>query len=185
MTIRFIDLIMAVLQAHGESLRELSKLLGEDELTAILEMAGDTLPESPIRDLLSTLPLGNGPMGPSGMPMNLSGDRPARRSPYVEIEASVREMRLPATLEFYAWTYPHYRALIESSHDLEARFAKNSDREQINLVEELVRQARAWVRALPIPPSDSLKAEKAVEACWLRFRAQVLPRLGARPFRTV
>lgn len=184
MSVRYIDLIMAVLKAHGETLVGLAALLGEEDLVAILEMAGETLPDSPIRGLLSELALGADARGSGAGPVP-QPDRRGRGSPYVEIETSVRELRLPATLEFYVWTYPHYRALIESAHDLESRFLNTSNGEQINLIEELVRQARQWIRALPLPPTESLKAEKLVESCWLRFRSSLLPRLGARAFRTV
>lgn len=176
--LKFIDLILAVLKSHGESLRELSHVLGEEETAAILELAGDAMPESPMRDLIRELPL-------KPAPSTAPADRLLKSTPYLQIETAVREMRLPATLEFYVWTYPHYRALIESSVDLDAKFSSVPDRAQVNLIEEFVRQARAWVRILPMPPTEALKAEKAVESCWIRFRANVLPRLGAKAMRAV
>ena len=53
------------------------------------------------------------------------------------------------------------------------------------LVDEAVEQAEAWVKNLPIAPEFALQAQRAAHVPWLRFRTQVLKRIGKRPMGPV
>lgn len=106
---RLADFLIALLEAHAETLKRLAALFGEDNLVQLLEMAGDDKaarpPEYEVHAQIFELP---------------SPSRP-QTDPYTAIEGAVRELDLPAVLLFHLWTYPHYRAYIESPLDLDSR----------------------------------------------------------------
>jgi hypothetical protein len=52
-------------------------------------------------------------------------------------------------------------------------------------VDEAVAQAQAWMRSLGLPAAIAPQAERAAEIPWLRFRSEILPRLGRRPLGPV
>ena len=172
------EFLAEILQAHGQVLLRLAALLGEEELLELLEQAEEmdnptkSLWESDTRARLVSSPRGSAPDGLS------------------LIQSAVLEMNLPSVLEFYVWAYPHYRAFIESGIDLSFRIPRvtptgGPSESGVSLVEEAVSQGKEWFRKLPIHPTMASAAERAAEIPWLRFRAEVLKRVGKRPLGPV
>jgi hypothetical protein len=177
---RLVEFLIQLLEAQAETLKRLAALLGEENLVLLLEMAGDeesgkengepaTAPQHEI-----PIPL----FGPPQPPF-------ASRDPYTELEGAVREMDLPATLNFHLWAYPPYRAFIESPLDLNSRLPGPGGEAGAALVEEAMAQAEAWVRRLPISPLVYEQASRAAHVPWIKFRAAVLKRVGRRPLGPV
>lgn len=171
---RLVDFLVLMLEAQAETLKRLAAFFGEERLLEILETSeGDEAP-LPMLDnkIIPFAPIGN--RLPAGA-----------RSPYVELEGSVRELQLPEFLEFHLWAYPHYRAFIESDLDLGSTMTEGNPDAGVALVDEAIREAKAWVHKLPIPPVVSPQAEAAAAAPWIRFRAAALKKMGRRPIGPV
>jgi len=167
--VRLVEFLIYLLGAHAATLQRLAALLGEGVLRELLESIGDVETEKEAK------------------PLTVQLNRPAWSAPsdaYAEIEAAVREMRLPATLEFYLWSYPPYRHLIESSLDLNATIDP-AGLAFSDFVDEAIDQARHWIRKLPLPPEIGLQAEQVSDFPWRRFRGAVLKKLGKRPLERV
>ncbi len=178
---RLVDFLIALLEAHGQTLMRLAAFFGEEKIIEMIEEVGDS-PSSPeSAPLLSIQQDWQAP------------DRvTASGSAYAELENAVHELKLPAMLEFYVWAYPHYRAFIESPLELTSKIqtrphgpgSSGNDAGTI-LVEEALAQAQGWIRRLPISPSIAVQAERAAQVPWIRFRAEVLKRIGKRPLGPV
>jgi hypothetical protein len=172
---RFVEFLIAILEAHAQTLHRLAALLGEEILVELLETAGDdeTIPKLP------------------SPPLALSPDwfdTPApfsEASAYGELEGAVSEMKLPSMLEFHLWAYPHYRSWIESPVTLNSRIKGTGSDAGISLVDDAVARAEEWVKRLPLPPQIGHQAERAAQIPWLRFRTVVLKRIGKRPLGPV
>lgn len=180
---RLVEFLILLLEAHAQSLQQLAAFLGEEELLQILEDYGDRFNEITQGQIQSRA---------LEFVEKLSLEEPlpdASSSTYQELEGSVHEFQLPAVLEFHLWTYPFYRALIESSHDLNARIPRSSAFQSnsigSHLVDEAMAQASAWIRHIPFPPQICQHAEKAASDPWLRFRTNALKRIGKRPLGPV
>lgn len=173
-TVRLADFVICILQAQGETLKRLAALFGEEAIVELLEMVDEAPrpePEPPIsvvRDAWTSPPT-----------------EPPSGSAYAEIESAVRELGLPPQLEFHLWAYPHYRAFIESPLELNSRIRGHESEVGHALVEEAVAQATAWIRRLPIAPMIAPQAERVAQVPWLRFRSEVLKKLGKRPLESV
>lgn len=171
---RLVDFLVLVLEAHAETLKRLAAFFGEEKLLEMLEASDDAEHELPALDLKLI------PFAPVGTGLPAGG-----RSPYVELEGTVREFGLPAVLEFHLWAYPHYRAYIESDLDLASVITDGNRQAGVTMIDEAIREAREWVRRLPIPPAVSQPAEAAAGAPWIRFRASALKKMGLRPIGPV
>jgi len=175
---RLVEFLIFLLEAHAETLKRLSALLGEEHLMEILEAAGDA--ESDMS-------------GPAGAPAVSEKVIALFESPgaafggsaYQELEGAVQELNLPEVLQFHLWAYPHYRAFIESPLELDSRIPGPGAEAGAALVEEAVQQAQAWIRGLHLPPQISQQVERAAYVPWLRFRTEVLKRIGRRPLGPV
>ena len=178
-TMRLVDFLIAVLAAHGQTLQRLAALFGEDWLMEILEKAGDET--SP-----TALPAGK-VVRPARLDLFETGPaHGTQSSAYAALESSIHEMNLAAPLEFHLWAYPHYRAFIESPLDLNSRIITDPSGESgTALVDEAIAQAQKWIKQLPIPVDLSKRAEAAAQVPWLRFRTDVLRRIGKRPLGAV
>lgn len=181
---RLAEFLAELLQAHGQVLLRLAALLGEEELLELLEQAEELHPSE----------------GPDGeAEERWESETRARLVPspgdtaqdgFALLQSSVHEMNLPSVLEFYVWAYPHYRAFMESGIDLSYRIPRITatgapSESGVSLVDEAVGQAKGWFRNLPIHPSQAAAAERAAEIPWLRFRTEVLKRVGKRPLGPV
>jgi hypothetical protein len=178
--VRLVEFLIALLEAHAETLKRLAALFGEENLIQLLEMAGD---EPSSKNAASK------PAPPIKLVHPSFFDAPspfsATDSTYAEIEFAVREMNLPAFLEFHLWAYPHYRAFIESPIDLNSRIPGPGGDAGVALVDEAVTQAEAWVKGLPMSDLVRDQASRAAHVPWLKFRTQVLKRIGKRPMGPV
>jgi len=177
------EFLMELLQAHGQVLLRLAALLGEEEFLELLEQAEELHPREDNAEAekvweVKTLSR-----------LTASPGDTAHQS-FAMIQGAVHEMNLPSVLEFYIWAYPHYRAFVESGIDLSFRIPRLTatgapSESGVSLVEEAVAQAKEWFRKLPIHPSQAAAAERAAEIPWLRFRTEVLKRVGKRPLGPV
>lgn len=170
---RLVEFLIFLLEAHAETLKRLCALLGEERLLELLEEAGDSsaTPDPSISDnLIRLFETSSASFGGSA---------------YQELEGAVQEMNLPEVLQFHLWAYPHYRAFIESPLELDSRIPGPGGEAGVALVEEAVQQAQAWIRSLPLPPQISQQVERAAYVPWLRFRTEVLKRIGKRPLGPV
>ena len=169
---RLVDFLIYLLEAQAQTLHRLAALFGEEMLLHMLEESGDRIAEqvAPSRFRLDWFepPLSTG-----------------YSSPYAELEGAVHDFKLPAVLEFHLWAYPFYRAFIESGLELDARIPGPGGDAGLLLVDEVVEQAEAWVKLLPIAQEFSLQAQRAAHMPWLRFRTQALKRIGKRPMGPV
>jgi hypothetical protein len=169
--VRLVDFLIFLLEAHAHTLHRLAALFGEEIFVHMLEESGDSIA---------------GQMAPPKF--RTEWFEPAHGvsgSPYAELEGAVSEMKLPAMLEFHLWAYPHYRSFIESGLELGCRIPGPGGDAGILLVDEAVDQAEAWVKKLPIAAEFALQASRAAHMPWLRFRTQVLKRIGKRPMGPV
>jgi hypothetical protein len=171
--VRLVEFLIYLLEAHAQTLHRLAALFGEDLLLHMLEESGDRMADEAAPPRFR--PEWFEPPAPGG----------SHSSPYAELEGAVHELKLPAVLEFHLWAYPHYRSLIESGLELDARIPGPGGDVGVELVDEAVEQAEAWVKRLPIAQDFALQAQRAAHVPWLRFRTQVLKRIGKRPMGPV
>jgi hypothetical protein len=173
---RLVEFLIKLLEAQAQTLSRLAALLGEEQLIEILESQSDT-PEkdsSPLSNKLSSL--------------FASDPRGGASHIYAELAGAVREWNLPAMLEFHLWAYPHYRAFVESELDLNARLrmsGENTEDPGVLLVDEAVKEASLWMKRLPLKPEIGRQAELAAQVPWLRFRTEVMKRMGRRPLGAI
>jgi hypothetical protein len=170
--VRLVEFLIHLLQTQALTLQRLAAFFGEDALLEMLEIAGESEEKNPSSFKMNQ----NWFAQPQPIPPS---------SPYTELEGAVREMNLPAVLEFHLWAYPFYRVLIESSLNLNSRIKGDENQVPEALIEESVSQAKAWIRKLPIRPELSAQAERAALIPWLRFRTLVLKKIGKRPIASV
>jgi hypothetical protein len=181
---RLAEFLCEVLSTHGQVLVRLAALLGEEELLELLEKAEELYPsgdenaesfsrwESWLKERLMASP---GESASSAM---------------AQIQSAVASLNLPEVLEFYVWAYPTYRAYVESSLGLSLRIPRQSptggvSESGVQLTEDAVSRAKQWFRRLPLPSHIGSTAERAAEIPWLRFRTEVLKRVGRRPLGPV
>jgi hypothetical protein len=169
-TVRLIDFLVHLLEAQAQTLQRLAAFFGEAELLEMLETAGE------IEDAHPTIIKIN----PHWFEKS---NQPDRTSTYAKLEGSVHDFKLSAMLEFHLWAYPFYRTIVESPLDLKFKIRDTDDQSAIELINESVHQAELWIKRLAIPASVSPAAERAASVPWLRFRSEVLKKIGMRPFR--
>ena len=174
-TVRLVEFLILLLEAHAQTLQRLAALYGEDVFLEILESAGEEPEAAPSQSKVNPIWFGKS---------NVRGVQGAA-SAYAELEAAVHDLKLPAMLEFHLWAYPHYRAFIESPLDLNSTIQGTGPETAAALVEEAVSQAQVWVKKLHIPPEFSRQTESAAQLPWIRFRTTVLRRVGKRPMGTI
>lgn len=174
------EFLIYLLQAHGETLKRLAALLGEDNLVSVLELAGE---RDATRDGTTGVPAS--PSFNFGLFEDSAGTLPSCDPAYRELEGAVHDLQLPAPLEFHLWAYPSYRALIESPLELTTRIPGPGGDAGIELVDVAIAQAQAWVEQLGLPEPFSSQARRAAHVPWLRFRTQALKRIGKRPIGPV
>lgn len=157
---RLVEFLCLMLRAHGECLSILADHLGDGMLLQILERVEDEEIE------------------PASHPTTPSVRRMPDISSYELLEAAVQSANLPIEIQFYLWSYPHYRAFIESSMDLEAQISPY-------LVEEAMEQAKAWFSRIPFPEPLRSQLEREILGPWARFHHLALKEAGKTPLRAV
>ncbi len=170
---KLVDFLILVLVTHADTLQRLSALLEEENLLELMEQAG----ENP-KYAVQTFELN--PVWFSSPILSVVGDS---SSPYTRLKGSIQELRLSPVLEFHLWAYPFYRMFIESALDLDSTI-KGGDAGTA-LVEAATSQAELWIRTLPIKPEMGLVAERVSHIPWLKFRTEILKRVGKRPMGPV
>ncbi len=179
---RLVDLLVLLLSAQADTLKRLAAFFGEENLIHLLEDAGESFDDRRVAGL--EVPK----FAKTSVASITWIDTPVPHSnanAYGELEGTVHELGLPEVLEFHLWAYPHYRAFIESSIDLNARLAPGGGESGTALIEEACAAADAWVRSLAIPPAVADAAYKAALVPWLRFRTEALKKMGRRPLGAV
>lgn len=174
---RFVDFLIALLEAHAQTLQRLAALFGEERLLEMLESAGEDETGKGATQRPEPAALTH--------PEWIQSVEDGSGSAYAELEGAIHEMNLPAVLEFHLWAYPLYRAYIESSFDLGSKIQGAGSSAGTSMVNEAVAYAEEWIKCLPMPPGISQQAERAAQIPWLRFRAEVLKRIGKRPLGPV
>lgn len=173
-----VDFLILMLTTQGEAMKRLSDLFSEDILAEAVERR-----ESRIEALNEA-----GKTDPNATPFRfeeswISDSCPeggAGSEHYGELEASVRAARFSERIEFYLWSYPHYRSYIESSIDLGAKLVlpKGSNAEPIPMIEDAVERGLEWLRSLEIAEPFASQVQKHVAPVWTSFRAEALRRFG-------
>jgi len=182
---RFSEFLAEILTAHGQVLLRLAALLGEEPLLELIEKAEDLYPSDQAGDTEQSKTWEN------WLRSRLAaspGDTAAQAM--TEIQGAVTELNLPEVLEFYVWAYPPYRDYVETGVDLSMRIPRQAttgapSENGVQLTEDAIQKAKQWFRRLPIPSDVGLAAERAAEIPWLRFRSEVLKRVGRRPLGPV
>lgn len=181
---RLAEFLSEILSAHGQVLLRLAALVGEDDLLELLERAEELYPsgdediesfekwEKWLKERLVHAP----------------GESSSQAM--AEIQSAVTELHLPEVLEFYVWAYPTYRAYVETGVSLALRIPRLSatggpSESGAQLTEDTLLRAKEWFKRLPLPSTLAPAAERAAEIPWLRFRAEVLKRVGRRPLGPV
>jgi len=181
---RLAEFLSEILSAHGQVLLRLAALIGEDALLELLERAEELYPsgdediesfekwEAWLKERLVHSP----------------GESSSQAM--AEIQSAVTELHLPEVLEFYVWAYPTYRAYVETGLNLALRIPRLSatggpSESGAQLTEDALLRAQEWFKRLPLPSTHAAAAERAAEIPWLRFRAEVLKRVGIRPLGPV
>lgn len=167
-----------ILRAQGLFLHQMAEYLGPEVASQILEEAGEsTDPDQPhihvpglptLRSILST----------QAPPDFEPGDHGAV---YLNIESTVRELNLPAMMEFYLWSYPAYRVLAEGSWPLPTPLHTWSRDLLQSVVEEIIQDHAEWLKSLHLPHKPLGTLSQAADPHWRAFRAQAFKDLGFSP----
>ncbi len=188
---RLAEFLSQILATHGEVLLRLAALLGEEELLELLEKAEELHPTDTAHDADDPQGLKEFARWETWLKERLVAS-PGESAPQAmaEIQSTVSSLDLPEVLEFYVWAYPAYRAYVETSLGLALRIPKQGptgapSESGLQLTEDAVARAKSWFRRLPLPPQIAATAERAAEVPWLRFRSEVLKRVGRRPLGPV
>jgi hypothetical protein len=171
--VRLVDFLIYLLEAQAQTLHRLATLFGDEILLHMLEESGDRIARDTAAPRFET------------RWFEAAQAHQGFSSPYAQLEGAVHDFKLPSPLEFHLWAYPHYRAFVESGIELDARIPGPGGDVGMQLVDEAVAQAEAWVKKLPIASEFALQAQTAAHVPWLRFRTQVLKRIGKRPLGPV
>jgi hypothetical protein len=172
MQVQLVDFLMQLLQTHGKALQRLAAFFGEEVLLHLLEDAGERLENEPVAFRVDSSWF----EAPARVPSKSLG-----RSPYSELEGAVQELNLPSVLEFYLWTYPFYRKLIEGPHHLRSQLRGPSHPGAALLTEGALEYAKLWIKQVVVSPEFAAQAERSALTPWLRFRAEFLKKMGTRP----
>ena len=166
---RLVDFVIMMLEAHAWTLQRLAGVLGEERLIELLEIAGD----SPGVDWRPPLPS-----------LVLSGFKPAfeHPSPLAEIELAVSHMNLTPVIEFFLWSYPPYRTIIESPLELGAMIECKGFATATN---EVLASAQKWLELVGLPPDAAPEAQEQALTPWIRFRTSAYKKMKINPFSKV
>ncbi len=158
---RLVDYLGHVLRHHGETLKQLSVLVGNEDLFEALEKQGESATPLPAYLGLD--------------PASLFTNEPGAEANYAELSSQVMDQDLPPMLEFHAWAYPTYRAFVEQGAELSAKI---KDEALAGLIDRTLEASKRWVQSLPIHPRLSPRVELASSNTWMKFRTEVLKRDG-------
>lgn len=195
------EILGLVLEAHGECLKALYVLFGEEVLIEILERTDEVATERSGGACLSQR------LRQCFMEDRRVADRIHGEPDWpLLLERRVQSLSLPAVLEFYVWAYPPYRLWIESDLNLNwiLRCAEQiedpgsdesggsghpaiSIRAQAEnlVVEDWTARAESWISSLGLPEKIHGQVMRLTQPVWVRFRARVLSQAGGRRMSSV
>lgn len=152
---KLVEYLSLVLQKHGAVLLELKNRYSESILVEILER----------QQKVDYQPF---------VPELASSEVAAYESfPYEILEQTVKNIKLPAGLEFYIWAYPYYREFIESPLKLDQTLFTQDTILVQKLSKDAILFSEAW--ALSIPAKEPFKSEitRVVTHHWKGFEKDV------------
>lgn len=190
---RVVDFLILMLKTQGEAMKRLSDLFSEDILVEAIERREARLEAAGLLEEPSEFKIGDDwifdscPEGGTGAEC------------YGELEAEIRGVRFAERVEFYLWSYPHYRGYIESSIDLAAKISdpasqasasekaisETSGPVPVPMIEEAVEKGLEWLDSLQISEPFATQMKKHVAPVWTSFRSEALKRLGRNPLKRV
>jgi len=189
---RYIDLLILILQAHAQSLSRMASTLGDETLAEILDTSAEHFEENPEKLTALMKPLAD--LIPKLVPeeslsnrfqarraASLSASRKHANAEYSEIEGAVKDFHLGGLMEFHLWCFPLYRVFSESSIPLTLVFERESP-VMAELVATVMQTNEDWTRALSQSPAVAKELLKITSPAWVKFRASALKLLGQRPF---
>jgi len=168
----FVEFLIYLLKAHSKTLVLISQLLGEEQWLKILNSLPqqNKIEQKPILKLLQA---------------NQENKQNNVPSPYKLLQEAVSNTQLSKELEIHLWSYPHYRAFIESSLDLGSPILTQKENTELVLIEEALSQAENWVHLLPVEEHLKLHIIQNSQPHWLRFRSEILNKTGKKLFTSV
>lgn len=177
---KLIDFVILLLKAHAATLKSLSELFGDEILLELIERAAD----KEDRGDGAKAPLPALDFHPEWLTKALiPANAEAGAMSYRQIKQEVDSFRLSPILEFYLWSYPFYRMLIESPLDLNSDFqgTRSQDAGGI-LVEKAMQAAELWMKDLAIPPELGAETQNKTREIWNEFQKIVLNKIRSQPF---
>jgi hypothetical protein len=159
---KLLDFVILLLKTQAETLNALFQFLGRDILLEILERASDT--EEP--------PLPALDFHPEWLSQALcSSQAESGAQAYRQIQQAVEKLRLAPFLEFYLWSYPFYRLIIESPLDLNADFkGTHSQEAHRTLVDKAKFASDLWINRLNLPQEVASTLQNEINAMWTSFQ---------------
>ena len=168
---RLFEFLIEILQAQASTLQTLSSFLGEEKIKNILNKTNESISS----DKNAHTQIAHFIQPATAMPVT--------SKPYSSLKTAVESFHLSNELEFHLWSYPHYRAFIESSLDLNSMIQTPWDSTALALTEEAIAQANTWLQSLPLSSQEHAKIKEPVSLHWLRFRSIILKKCGKSPLQ--
>ena len=157
-----VEFLIAILEAHAQTLQRLAALFGEDIVIDLLENAPEGEPELLLPSIQE----------------DWFEPETEGRNHYAQLEGAVKEFNLASVFEFHLWAYPYYRAFIEGPLELSDRLP---EKRVSAIADEAIAHAERWLERLPIADEFRPRARSAAQLPWIRFRAHLLKSTGQRP----
>ncbi len=146
------------LQTQSKILRLLSETFGSASFLKVLEQTEFFLEQTPV-------------LGLHPSDFESTAPHPYDLPPFQMIHDTLKSLQISYDLEFYLLSYPFYRALIESSIDLNSKIPKET---ALHLTQAALKSAEIWNERLCISENSRLKLAPILKAFWLKFRTDVL-----------
>lgn len=167
------DFLGEFLGAHAEALGRLADLMSEDIVIQLMEDERPHTPSPELKQIVDQI-------------WDPKNTIQVTESPYMTIEQWVRQHRIPKQVEFYVWAYPAYRMIIESSLTPESNSVLKPDDKRYDALFAACRnEGLAWIRSQKLDEPLHTAAEKSVDLAWVKFRANMLKRLGRKTLSVV
>ncbi|MCM0606614.1 MAG: hypothetical protein KA715_11035 [Xanthomonadaceae bacterium] len=167
------DFLGEFLGAHAEALGRLSSLMSDDIVVQLMEDERTHTPSTELKQLVDQV-------------WNPKNTILVSESPYMTIEQWVRQHRIGKQLEFYVWAYPAYRMIIESALTPESNsLLKHDDKKWDELFAACRNEGIEWIKSQKLDEPLHTASLKSVDLSWVKFRANMLKRLGRRTLSQV
>jgi hypothetical protein len=161
------EFLSLTLESQGEVLGEIYEGLGPDSVSLFENFGMEPHPTLLPKTLPALIRL-----------TQSSSESPFDPNVFDRLEHSVQNSRLSERLQDVLWTYPYYRAWIESSVPLTQSLGADSGISTEALIEDCVNSGETWALMLPVPEHYRAATDAIARHAWVRFRARALKRLG-------